>query len=212
MDLTDEDIWTLICAPPFTSSRDLAITRGLPVTQVMRVHLHYRGESWACPVDYVSCTICGELIIVGQAMGSITDHAWCHPVPGVAIPAIQADRKRYLPEVPSHPSTVGRRKYIVWTKEEDVELITRVGSDPCTPLGACWIALRTACGDAGTNSASKHGSTEASMIVLQSMTTMPRSQSTYETRLPAWRARSPDAGPCTACHRGHRMPEATGIP
>ncbi len=50
MDLTDEDIWHLVCAPFSTSSRELAIAHGLSLTQVMRIRLHYRREPWTCPV------------------------------------------------------------------------------------------------------------------------------------------------------------------
>ncbi len=57
MDLTDEEIWMLLCAPRSTSSRDLATSHGLPLAQVMGVRLYYPRNAWTCPVDYVPCAV-----------------------------------------------------------------------------------------------------------------------------------------------------------
>ncbi len=53
MDLTDEDIWHLVCAPFSTSSRELAITHGLPLAQVMRVRYSAR-------IDDIVTVQCGD--------------------------------------------------------------------------------------------------------------------------------------------------------
>jgi hypothetical protein len=133
MDLTDENTWHLVCAPASASSRELAITHGLPLAQVMRVRLHYRREPWTCPVDYVPCIVCGELMtIAGASAGSTMHHAQCRPAPGEAIRAVRADRQRYLlggprhstiPNPPRHSSIAGGRKYLRWTDEEDAVVI-----------------------------------------------------------------------------------------
>lgn len=53
MDLTDDAIWTLICAPRSASSRDLATRHGLPLAQVMRVRYSAR-------IDDIVPVQCGD--------------------------------------------------------------------------------------------------------------------------------------------------------
>jgi len=130
MDLTDEDIWHLVCAPRSASSRDLAISHGLPLAQVMRVRLQFRRDAWACRVQYVPCIVCGECMAITRATaGSTPHHPQCRPAQGGAIRAIQADRQRYLPCVPRRTSKNGSRTALHWTEEEDALLIAQPASE-----------------------------------------------------------------------------------
>ncbi len=136
MDLTDEDIWHLVCAPFSTSSRELAITHGLPLAQVMRIRLHYRREPWTCPVDYLPCSVCGELMTIARVTaGPTPHHAQCRPAPGEAMRAVRADRQRYLLGGPRHSSIPGGRRYIRWTEEEDAVVIAHTPNISARAIG-----------------------------------------------------------------------------
>ena len=136
MDLTDEDIWHLVCAPFSTSSRELATSHGLPLTQVMRVRVHYRREAWTSPVTYVSCTVCGEPMTIARASaGSSPHHVRCLPTQVEAIRAITSDRQRYLPNVPRHSSIPGGRTYVRWTAEEDAVVIAHTAIATARAIG-----------------------------------------------------------------------------
>ncbi len=139
MDLTDDEIWTLICAPRSTSSRDLATSLGLLLAQVMRVRLQVRCDGWTCPVDHVPCTVCGEPMTIARASaGSSPHHERCRPALPItvgAIRAIQSDRKRYLPKVPRHSSIPGGRKFIKWTDEEDAVVIAHTPNISARAIG-----------------------------------------------------------------------------
>jgi hypothetical protein len=139
MDLTDDEIWMLLCAPASASSRDLAASHGLSVAQVMRVRLHYRRDGWTCPVDYVPCSVCGEPMTIARASaGSSPHHAQCRPALPIrdeSMRAIQSNRQRYLPNVPRDPTVPGGRKFFKWTDEEDAVLIAHATSESLQAIG-----------------------------------------------------------------------------
>lgn len=129
-DMPDHHIWTIVCAPSSVSSATLAATLGIPLVIVTRVRLKLRREGWTCRVDYVPCTVCGELMTNNVAVtGSCTHHADCRPTPGEAIRAIQTDRQRYLVKGPRRASENGGRTAMLWSEDEDAIVIAHAMSE-----------------------------------------------------------------------------------
>jgi len=59
--LTDAQLWTIVCADPAVSHRQLAETLSAHVNTITHAWRRRRRQGWTCRVSYLPCRHCGRL-------------------------------------------------------------------------------------------------------------------------------------------------------
>ncbi len=143
--LTDAQSWSIVCAKPSVTDRQLAAALGVRASTVHAARWRLRREGWTCAVRYTDCLHCGVPFTRRGRRDSRRDyHDQCKPAARRTIQSA-IDRRRWE-EMPPEACNVildrlhqhqaehqaASQKRAVqhmtrWTADQDAELIERSG-------------------------------------------------------------------------------------
>lgn len=130
--MTDEQVWTIITAPPTVSARQLADDLGLTYSAVHSRRWDLRKHGWSCKIDWTPCEVCQKpLIEAGRQPRRY--HPDCRPI---ALKGLYAaywqERKPRLTDRQRDYRAEVRDEYYAQAQEETRAKATNHGQ-PFTP-------------------------------------------------------------------------------
>ena len=143
--LTDAQIWIIVCAEASVTDRQLADALGMGLSTVRNARWRVRRQGWTCAVRYTDCLHCGVPFTRRGHRDSRRDyHAQCRPEARRAIQSV-IDRRRWnkmpcearnilLDRLHDHQADhqaaslmTAKQHMTRWTADEDTMLVERAG-------------------------------------------------------------------------------------